>query len=205
MTHEISKLDAGRLDAATNTLTAAFHDDPIYSVVFPVAAERRRYLPAFWRAIVRIALRHHEVHATTDTTGVAVWLPPGHATITLMDNLRTNFALQRSLMRFPGPARDRFLAFVATVDPVHEELMTGPHWYLWVLGVRPERQGQGLGGRLLASVLARADQAHLPCYLETETESNVAFYERRGFRVAREGIVPDSAARLWMMVRAPAA
>jgi ribosomal protein S18 acetylase RimI-like enzyme len=205
MTSEIIQLDSGRMDAAAATLAAAFDADPIYSAVFPSAADRQRYLMPFWRGVVRTALLHHAVYTADDAAGVAAWLPPGHPTITLMDNLKTGFALQRSVVAFPGPARKRFLEFVDYVDPIHKELMAGRrHWYLWVLGFRPDRQGQGLGGKLIAPVLARADQNGLPCYLETETESNVAFYRRQGFEVAREGTVMDGTLRLWMMVREPA-
>jgi MFS family permease len=51
-----------------------------------------------------------------------------------------------------------------------------PHWYLWLLGVDPDRQGQGVGSALLAPILARADAEGLPCALETLTERNVWFY-----------------------------
>src|SRR5579885_1964379 len=29
---------------------------------------------------------------------------------------------------------------------MHHRCITEPHWYLWVLGVDPSRQGQGIGG-----------------------------------------------------------
>jgi ribosomal protein S18 acetylase RimI-like enzyme len=73
------------------------------------------------------------------------------------------------------------------------------HWYLWVLGVQPDRQGQGFGGQLMAPILSQADRDGLPCYLETESERNVAFYRKHGFEVAHEGDIPGYGLRLWMM------
>ena len=73
--------------------------------------------------------------------------------------------------------------------------------YLWVMGVDPACQGRGVGGRLLQPVLARADEQGLPCYLETGSERNVAFYERRGFRVLRAGQPTGYPIHLWTMVR----
>jgi ribosomal protein S18 acetylase RimI-like enzyme len=75
----------------------------------------------------------------------------------------------------------------------------GRHWYLWVLGAEPRCQGQGIGGRLLEPVLGQADRDGLPCYLENETERNVAFYQRHGSEVVSDGVVPDLEVRIWTM------
>ena len=61
-----------------------------------------------------------------------------------------------------------------------------PHWYLAVLGTDPERQGEGIGRRVLRPVLEECDRLEMPAYLETGTERNVAFYTRHGFRVTDE-------------------
>jgi hypothetical protein len=54
---------------------------------------------------------------------------------------------------------------------------------------------------LLGRGLARADAQALPCYLETETESNVGFYSRRGFVVVDD--VEVSGVHMWAMLRMP--
>jgi GNAT superfamily N-acetyltransferase len=63
---------------------------------------------------------------------------------------------------------------------------TFEHWYLPWLGVVPDGQGSGLGGRLLEHGLGIVDQSHLPAYLETPNPRTLAFYERRGFVVTAE-------------------
>jgi ribosomal protein S18 acetylase RimI-like enzyme len=83
--------------------------------------------------------------------------------------------------------------------------MSRPHWYLMALGVDPPYQGQGIGGRLLQPALVRADEERIPCYLETQTERNVGFYQQRGFNVVSEGEVPGYSLRIWVMVREPQA
>jgi N-acetylglutamate synthase-like GNAT family acetyltransferase len=72
-----------------------------------------------------------------------------------------------------------------------------------VLGVEPSSQGQGLGTKLIQPGLARADEMSRLCYLETETESNVAFYQHRGFIVIDEGEVPGYGLKIWTMLRLP--
>lgn len=83
----------------------------------------------------------------------------------------------------------------------HERLVQAPHWYLLILGVEPERQGQGIGSALIAPNLARADAEGLPCYLETAKEPNVMFYRRHGFEVRDEENIPGGGPKVWMMVR----
>ena len=60
-----------------------------------------------------------------------------------------------------------------------------------------------MGGRLIRPVLEQADASGAVCYLETETERNLAFYERHGFRVAAEARVPRLDLRTWSLVREP--
>ena len=66
-----------------------------------------------------------------------------------------------------------------------------PHWYLAVVGVRPEQRGQRLGSALLEAGLQRADTDGMPCYLESSNPRNVPLYERHGFEVTAERWLPD--------------
>src|SRR5213078_4575676 len=58
------------------------------------------------------------------------------------------------------------------------------------LGTDPPRQGEGIGSALLAPVLELCDRDHVPAYLESSKEQNVAFYSRHGFRVTDELHLP---------------
>lgn len=80
--------------------------------------------------------------------------------------------------------------------------VTHPHVYLWFLGVLPSRHGAGFGRALLAELHADSDAAALPTYLETATESNVAFYERGGYACVGEIEMP-SGPTMWRMERPP--
>ncbi len=82
---------------------------------------------------------------------------------------------------------------------VHQRLMTMPHTYLFILGTEPEYQGRGLGSALLTPLLARSLSQGLPCYLETFNPINLPFYERHGFRIVHEDVVPGTTVMLWTM------
>jgi predicted N-acetyltransferase YhbS len=75
-----------------------------------------------------------------------------------------------------------------------------PHWHLGPLAVLPERQGQGIGTRLLRRFCEEVDRTSEGAYLETDKPENVRLYERFSFTVtAREtlfGVVT------WFMWRA---
>jgi predicted N-acetyltransferase YhbS len=63
----------------------------------------------------------------------------------------------------------------------------------------------GVGGRLVAPGLARADAEGMACYLTTARGENVGFYRRFGFQVEAEGLplVPGGPTH-WAMRRPPA-
>jgi GNAT superfamily N-acetyltransferase len=70
------------------------------------------------------------------------------------------------------------------------------------LGTDPLFQRRGVGRALLEPVLARADEAGVPTYLETQTESNLAYYQRFGF-AAIDSFTVDDSPPLRLMQREP--
>lgn len=50
-------------------------------------------------------------------------------------------------------------------------------------------------------VLAKADAAGQPCYLETQNESNLSFYSKFGFEAVNDGKSPADGLGVWAMVR----
>lgn len=100
---------------------------------------------------------------------------------------------------FPDSAR-RLLHYKNCADAQHARHSPDKHWYLYFDSTR---QGKGTGGRLLHKVLPQADAQCVPCYLETSAECNVGFYQKHGFKVMSETILPDNGPRMWFMRREP--
>ena len=197
---------------AADVLARAFSDDALYVDLFPDAARRLDVLRAMFGAVVGHALTFGEVTTTPGVEGAACWLAPGKTDLTLWRVMRTGFGLMgtgfglmRAMVTLRRDARRRFLKGESHVGRMHKRLIRSPHWYLLALGVMPEAQGRGIGGGLLRPVLARADAERLPCYLETQTEDNVRFYERRGFDVVEAGELPGQrvSVPMWYMIRVP--
>ena len=201
--NEPIRLAPSQREQAVGVLTRAFQEDPMYSYLFPNFDERIRSLGRLWNGVVRYSLVYGQVYTTPALAGVACWLSPGNTRMTAWRMARTGFGLQRAVIRFNREARRRVLGLLTYTDQIHSRVITRPHWYLMALGVEPGRQRQGVGSQLLRPVLARADETGVPCYLETETEQNVAFYQKQGFEIAFEGAIADAGLPLWTMVREP--
>jgi ribosomal protein S18 acetylase RimI-like enzyme len=201
--HSVIRLEPKKKTRASEMLARAFARDPIYTTLFPDDFERAQALQRLFRGVLGYSFVYGQAHTTPALEGVAGWLSPGNTTVTSWRMLRHGLGLALSMMRLKPQVRREFMASLAYMDEIHKRQVAGPHWYLWVLGVEPRCQGQGIGGRLLQPVLAQADRDGLPCYLETETQGGVDFYQRHGFEVLSDEVMPDLELRIWTMLREP--
>jgi ribosomal protein S18 acetylase RimI-like enzyme len=190
-----------RYPDAAQALARAFFDNPAMMYVVPDDEGRRRALPWFFGRALRVAQLYGEAQTTPDGVhGAAIWLPPGDTIITPWRIVRSGMIM--APFKFGLPAFRRFMLVMNRFEDWHKRDMPPEHWYLMVLGVEPERQGQGMGSALISPGLARADRERLPCYLETDKEINVTFYRKHGFEVVVEEELPDGP-RVWTMRREP--
>jgi hypothetical protein len=184
------RLTESEIKPAAGTLAQAFYDYPLFSYVFPDASERKSGLPLLLQSAVHYGVLNGEVYATSrNLEGIAVWMPPDHTN-------RSSPAPEVS-----KDAMDRMAHFGNQVHAVRKRHVPSAHWFLMIIGVVPELQGKGCASVLLAPILARIDQQHLPCYLDTEVDNNVAIYNRYGFRVVDDSIIVDTGVRSWGMLR----
>jgi len=65
-------------------------------------------------------------------------------------------------------------------DPVEQ------HWHLGPIGVLPTHQGLGIGSNLMDRFCKEVDACKANSYLETDSDKNVRFYEKFGFKVVSE-------------------
>lgn len=59
-------------------------------------------------------------------------------------------------------------------------------YYLWFIGVRPDKQGQGIGSQLMNELILESQKMKRPVYLETSTLTNIPWYKKFGFDVYNE-------------------
>ncbi len=178
-------------------LVRSFDDDPVANFMFAGDRRRRRGLHSFFVSqLGRQYLGYGHVHVTGDLGAVAVWGPPGRD----RNGLRELLQLLPTAPWLVSTRTHHALRLLFEVDHLHP---TEPHWYLATLGTAPERQGQGLGSALLASMLTHVDEAGEPAYLESSKERNVPLYARFGFEVVDEFRSRTGGPPIWRMWREP--
>ncbi|MFF1693853.1 GNAT family N-acetyltransferase [Streptomyces sp. NPDC058257] len=198
---------AGERDRAdvVRLLDEAFLNDPVSSWVFPDEGHRRSTHGALMEAFLDLALSQGFVDITEDGTAVALWwsVPAGEDEGEGKDESEGEDGEE-------GPAQLR-----EAVDPDNariEEIgrMTGEahptdraHQYLHMIGVSPERQGEGLGSALIEAVLERCDREGLHAYLEASNSRSRELYRRLGFHFTGNTIDLPDGPHLWPMWREP--
>jgi ribosomal protein S18 acetylase RimI-like enzyme len=192
-------LRPSQLETAAKTLAEAFWDDPLMHIVAPNENRRAAVGPWFFLKALTYGIRWGQASCNDDASAVAIWFPPGNTDIKPGRMLRVGMGALPLRAGINGTVR--FMRALSATEKFHKAV-EGPHWYLMAIGTSPARQGTGLGNALLELGTSQADAAGIPCYLETATESNVAFYSKRGFEVTGQTNVLGFTLR--GMVRQPA-
>ena len=196
---EVRRVGRERTAQVAGVLAAAFAGDPLQAWLLEgvPAGERPGWRTAWWSFMVTHAPPGTEVHVTGDGSGAACWHPPGAGQLPA--------GVVGEFRRMVGEmAGERAPVVLASLTRFARRAPPEPHWHLAAVGVAPERQGEGLGARLLAPMLARCDRLGLPAYLESSNSRNVAFYERLGFAACGEVRTVDERVTLTLMWRPPA-
>lgn len=183
----------------------AFHCDPGTRYLFPTEARRSVVLPA----VLRVFIRYGLVAGSVETAGsgieaLAVWLPPpGRRTASAGRMLRAGVLTDVPALRAVESLR--MLVLDTYISLFDRKGFAAPHHYLWVLCTDPDRRNHGLGTAVMRPGCERAAADGVPACLETMSESNVRYYERRGYRVMRAGRVPFGGPPVWSLCRDPGA
>ena len=196
----VEPLDGVRASEAVGVLTRAFEDNPATLAIFAGSPpdELRRGLGKAISAFVDISWRHGTSEVVLSggrVAGVALTFGPGAYPPPLVPQLRMAVRVAATGVRSA-------LGYARAGDHMQRLHPKEPHWYLFFLGVEPELQGQGLGGKLLERLNERADRDRVIGYLETDRESNLGLYQRYGFQIVTDDVLPRVRdLRLWTMRR----
>ena len=192
----VDPVEVGRL---SHSLAQAFYDDPVFEWFWSRQHRRYERITRFFHniALHGSTLPFGHVYTTDAVAGGALWLPPGEAHSTTGETIR----MLPELYRVTGLDFFRGLRALSLMEAAHPH---ADHWYLWFVGVRPEHRGAGLGSRLMQPILDRADDEGMPAYLEATSPLNRRLYERHGFEVTGEIVLPKGPT-MWPMWREPQA
>lgn len=180
------------LPTLARTYARAFAADPVIRWLVPDDDEYAAMGHRFFASAAKRFLAQGALWCTDDGVAAAGWNVPGRPQVEVDDPDRIDHP------------EWRIERFVALRTCMLEHMPPDDHWHLNMLGTHPDWQRRGIGGELLRHTFAIADAADLPCYLETETAENVAYYRHHGFEVRGEWdvAVPDSEGpHMWGMLR----
>lgn len=194
--YHLKKLLEDQIEEASRVLGRAFQDDPLFVYCFPDPIEREIKTATHCEWLILLGILSGKAYITSNNIeGVAVWHPyaiedkkGGEKSKEIMRRLRK---VRREL--FSNVLyRERLSIFEEIANSFQVEHVNFPHWYLAIIGVDPIHQGKGYGSKLLRVRLAEINEQNLPCYLHTENERNVKFYEHFGFELIGKSKVPNS-------------
>ncbi|MFJ2306087.1 GNAT family N-acetyltransferase [Streptomyces sp. NPDC087787] len=199
----------GDRELVVRLLDEAFQDDPVSGWVFPEREYRRRTHHRLMAAFTDIVLAEGRIDVTEDSTACALWLSMpaaggdgpdgggGGGGSEEADDADDAVRLRESV----DPANPRVEEIARLMADSHPA--DRAHEYLWMIGVAPSHQGEGLGGALVQHVLDRCDREGLPAYLEASSERSTKLYERLGFTFADHTLDLPDGPRMWPMWREP--
>ncbi|MBM3314238.1 GNAT family N-acetyltransferase [candidate division WOR-3 bacterium] len=175
-------------------MARAFARDPLWTWVFPDRARRERGCRAVFSFYLRLGFACGAVDAAPGLEGVAMWLHGGpfHPDLSL---LGPGLALPA---RLGLASLRRLIAAESTNAALRHRIVGGPYLYLAELAVAPGHQRRGVGTALVRHGLARTS---LPCCVETQSGANVPFYQRLGFELRANSIIPGSGIQVFALLR----
>src|ERR1043165_3233093 len=162
----------------------AFARDPIIRFQFQDDETYPARAAVFFGHYFDVRLEGGEVFVTDG--GAALWSPPGGNRLGT-EAVETEW--ERNVV--PALAADELARYSDFKKLLDAMTPAEPHWYLGLLGTRPDKQRTGIARRLLEPMLARADHESLPVFLETGAKGNVDFYARFGFEQIARDAVPN--------------
>jgi len=194
----VRELIEADLPSAVGIVARGMRDNPLHIAALGADAEVRgnRLIRMFSVALPLILSKGVLLGGFQDDTlvGIAGMVPPGKCQPSMKEKVTL---VPRIFPAVGGGAFarvGRWMGTWAQHDPAE------PHWHLGPVAVDAHLQRRGIGSVLMSEYCARLDRARAVGYLETDTPTNVTFYERFGFETI--GSAPVLNTPNWFMRRA---
>jgi ribosomal protein S18 acetylase RimI-like enzyme len=184
---------------ASEILKQAFYTDPLLNFIYGDTINAPGKLDWFFRVTFRLAALYGDCFSTVEKDGVLMMLPPDQTKMTLSKMVQSGFLAAPFKMGWASFSR--MMTFMDFAEKEHKAATSIDHYYIMTVGVLPERQGMGIGKKLMTKALKIVDANNMPCYLETQNKSNVPIYQKFGFEVVSTKEIPTGGLHNWGMLR----
>lgn len=89
-----------------------------------------------------------------------------------------------------GLNRRGFETIFPMMEEMHAEWAAMPHWYVAIMAVLPDAQGEGKCSTLMRAISRVADAENVPCYLECSGHRNRDVYAHLGYEQKKQYTLP---------------
>ena len=200
--NQVIRLTETHVKLATETLAQSLNKYPLFTTFIPNIAERKAKLPIIFEFMIRFGIRYGEVYTTSPNfEAVAIWFPSENVEWTALKMIRVGgFALIYNYLRNLS-VMSKLMTYNDYAFEIHNRQASFPHWYLALLGTKPNCQGQGFARKLLQYMFTRIDKENMPAYLETHDRENIPIYQHFGFQIVEEDTVSNTDVYHYAMLR----
>jgi len=182
----------------TASLASAFHQDPVMNWFVRQDGKHDEAMTGLIGYLVEAYMKAGWAIAAEDGSCATLWAKPGK-TVAPIGFMQQIAWLPRIMRTCSLPRVPRGLNVMNALDANHPH--EPDHYYLLMIGVHADHQGQGLGSTILAKALETVDAEGMPAYLENSNPKNTPLYERNGFKVMKEIKFGPDGPSLWPMWR----
>lgn len=197
---EVTYLDRSHLSDAVGVLARAFTNDPMANYMMrlsKLSLEKSLNELFLFSCEVRLLLDWPLLGVRIDHSQLA-----GVAGISLPGEIEWPQSLQdvyENLKTKIGPEAVSRLETYSQIADTNRP--AEPHYQLGMIGVDPEHQGKGCGGRLLRFVneMSESHPESTGVWLDTENPRNVPYYQRFGYEVEAHSMLDEI--DVWGMFR----
>jgi ribosomal protein S18 acetylase RimI-like enzyme len=200
--NKLFRLNKEHVKIAGEMAARAYFDDPVNSNFFPDVEKRKKNFHYMWDVSIRSCVLYGETYApTSNIEGIAGWIYHEKFRDSIWRDIRSGAITL--IFKASGLKLKQLRKYYFLTAKMHRSNVNFPHWELSQLAVDPEHQGKGYASKLLKPMLARIDQEELPCYLNTQKENNVSFYQNFGFELIDSKTLEGTDMRAWALLRNP--
>ena len=189
------------LKQSAETMAIAFHDDPAIRYLLSGETTGNHDWRYFFTILQAVYGKCLILSSDQTIQNLLVMFPPHLKGVPIF-----RFFLNGGigLCRFFGPKLFlRSLNYEKNCQRIKDRFLTPNTWYCMCFVVRPEKQGQGIGSRLIKPVLQALDDYHILLYLETHKEINTYIYEHLGFHMVDISAIPGTNTAQYAMLWTP--
>lgn len=170
-------------------LCQSFQNDPQINYILGCNGNKNKKLMRLMAYSFEFGLANGKVEISEDKNSVAIWKSSNSKKMTInlfYESILFFFAFGWSGIKRISAMEKKIAAFYPDKTIFN---------YLWILGTNPNEQGKGYGTAILLKAINKFEQDKVPLYLETCTDSNLKYYQRKRFELYHSMIL-DSETQL---------